>query len=781
MIRRLVQAVWRALILLLLAGLLIGPAYAAAHAQSDGRCRSLWTFERDPLEPFAPLNTWHERGFCGQGIRVGVINTSLPAQDAVVRNLEQEGLLVLAPDGSGSGSAAERRRALELIVTLHTIAPQAQLYVYALESADSFPDAWDWMVSNEINIVANLIASPLLDQTQAETIESLIEAAGAREVLWLNSAGNYGRSFVSARVDWTDSPRGEGWHRFPGDHGGLLPVRIVDPDEPMLAYLISDNLAAELLLTAYAEPALQTGLDLDETWTGEDQSRGYYQYELEPEPQAAEHPVFLGLQLTTYFRPEAQPVTFSLYLVNAVIDSPGIGGGNSIPRPNAYPASITVGALSTETWPLASSVSPAAGKPDIMTYPASLVEGSTEQGTGFATAIAAGLAATYWSQNAARPIDELRAMLLSTGERSMLRVASLGGGDGGREVNPVLVAAGLALAAGTGGGAWAFIRRRDRRQAIELLRNTDFRTELSHDCTALTVLFELPQRRNGSPYLLRFFRSLRIDIVFDPRLEQPPQFNSWLAHVNIVSTGMRESDGERDQPAAAEHLITCIHLSEREAILAIDLRYRHHIQYPVQLSFTDLVWRSGGGCPERVQLQLNISHNQEILCSKTLVGIPDERPASVPAQAVEMPRDVPMEQGAASSRTVFISYSSKDRAFVQDLLVQLRAVSGCEFWIDVERIPDGSAFWDREIQAGLDACHQMCLVLSPASMASDEVGREWNYYLLKRKPILALVYQQPETIHYRLSSGQLIFYDPAEVDSIVRRVAKALECGDDNP
>ncbi len=101
---------------------------------------------------------------------------------------------------------------------------------------------------------------------------------------------------------------------------------------------------------------------------------------------------------------------------------------------------------------------------------------------------------------------------------------------------------------------------------------------------------------------------------------------------------------------------------------------------------------------------------------------------------------------------IFVSYS-KDRAFAIQLASFLRE-SGAKVWIDLEGIPAGKK-WSTAVQEGLEKCALMVLVLSPNSMASNNVEDEWQYFLDHEKPIIPLLLKQTE-IHFQLSRIQHI-------------------------
>jgi hypothetical protein len=88
---------------------------------------------------------------------------------------------------------------------------------------------------------------------------------------------------------------------------------------------------------------------------------------------------------------------------------------------------------------------------------------------------------------------------------------------------------------------------------------------------------------------------------------------------------------------------------------------------------------------------------------------------------------------------VFISYSRRDKAFVERLNEGL-ASRGKDAWVDWEDIP-ASAEWVREIQDGIDASDAFLYVLTPESASSQECARELAHALERRKRIVPIVHR----------------------------------------
>lgn len=88
----------------------------------------------------------------------------------------------------------------------------------------------------------------------------------------------------------------------------------------------------------------------------------------------------------------------------------------------------------------------------------------------------------------------------------------------------------------------------------------------------------------------------------------------------------------------------------------------------------------------------------------------------------------------------FISYARDDSEFALKLAGDLRA-AGANVWLDRFDIPVG-ADWPRAVQEALDSCSNCLVVLSPASVGSNNVMAEMNFALDEGKRIFPVLYQE---------------------------------------
>jgi len=102
---------------------------------------------------------------------------------------------------------------------------------------------------------------------------------------------------------------------------------------------------------------------------------------------------------------------------------------------------------------------------------------------------------------------------------------------------------------------------------------------------------------------------------------------------------------------------------------------------------------------------------------------------------------------------IFISYARKHEAFARQLATSL-SKAGADVWLDVEDIPAGMN-WSSAIQEGLDLCDVMLVVITPESMASENVENEWQYYLDDRKIVIPVLLEKAK-VHFQIRRLQYV-------------------------
>ena len=104
---------------------------------------------------------------------------------------------------------------------------------------------------------------------------------------------------------------------------------------------------------------------------------------------------------------------------------------------------------------------------------------------------------------------------------------------------------------------------------------------------------------------------------------------------------------------------------------------------------------------------------------------------------------------------VFVSYSRKDKTFVQKLHERL-ILNQKDAWVDWEDIPLTADWW-AEIQEGIEAGNAFVFVISPDSVTSKVCSQELEHAVKHNKRLVPLVYRDAEGVPDVLSHLNWIF------------------------
>lgn len=113
----------------------------------------------------------------------------------------------------------------------------------------------------------------------------------------------------------------------------------------------------------------------------------------------------------------------------------------------------------------------------------------------------------------------------------------------------------------------------------------------------------------------------------------------------------------------------------------------------------------------------------------------------------------------ANGKTVFVSYSSEDRKFV-NTIVQMMKEERISYWKAPEMIPAGSSY-AREIPRAIKECEVFLLVLSRTSQKSIWVEKEIDSAISHRKTIIPFQIDDVplnDTFRFYLNNVQMISY-----------------------
>jgi hypothetical protein len=109
------------------------------------------------------------------------------------------------------------------------------------------------------------------------------------------------------------------------------------------------------------------------------------------------------------------------------------------------------------------------------------------------------------------------------------------------------------------------------------------------------------------------------------------------------------------------------------------------------------------------------------------------------------------------AESAFVSYSRRDTEFVNHLVADLEGQK-LKIWLDRGAIQVGEA-WRKSIVEGIDKSEVFIIVLSPNSVASENVGIELTIAQDKHKRRFPVLYQQcniPTDMQYQLAGVQHI-------------------------
>ncbi|KAM3103583.1 toll/interleukin-1 receptor domain-containing protein [Phormidesmis sp. 146-12] len=126
---------------------------------------------------------------------------------------------------------------------------------------------------------------------------------------------------------------------------------------------------------------------------------------------------------------------------------------------------------------------------------------------------------------------------------------------------------------------------------------------------------------------------------------------------------------------------------------------------------------------------------------------------------------------------VYLSYSRKDKAFVQTLHDALRAEQR-EIWVDWQAIPLTADWW-QEIERGIEGTNTFVFVISPDSIASDICRKEIDHAVKHNKRLVPIVHREGfdmTAVHPMLSKHNWLFFrETDEFDRGFGDLVRAIE------
>ena len=91
------------------------------------------------------------------------------------------------------------------------------------------------------------------------------------------------------------------------------------------------------------------------------------------------------------------------------------------------------------------------------------------------------------------------------------------------------------------------------------------------------------------------------------------------------------------------------------------------------------------------------------------------------------------------SKNIFVSYSRREVGFIDDLVLNLEQ-AGHDVWLDYRNLIPGKP-WQEQIYKGIQDADIILLVISKASISSQNVEIEWKHVIEQNKRIILLVFE----------------------------------------
>ena len=130
---------------------------------------------------------------------------------------------------------------------------------------------------------------------------------------------------------------------------------------------------------------------------------------------------------------------------------------------------------------------------------------------------------------------------------------------------------------------------------------------------------------------------------------------------------------------------------------------------------------------------------------------------------------------ADQPQQIFLSYSREDVAFARELRDRLLDQKH-QPWMDLFDIPAGTR-WPDEIDRALQGSEVVLGVLSPASLASENVKNEWDWAIARKKRLILLMVESCELPFHYVSINYLDFASDREgsFEALNRSLAESVE------
>ncbi|GAB5494854.1 MAG: hypothetical protein Phog2KO_50690 [Phototrophicaceae bacterium] len=357
------------------------------------------------------ITSWQLAGWTGQGVRVGVLDRGFGGLSSFEENFDTN-VQVYIGHMRENYNANPVFHGVQVLETIHAIAPEAELFVCEYSNVDSFTLCIDWLIASNINIINHSAGVPALPLNGTSRWARQVERATNQGILWVNAAGNFASGYYRGTL--TDSNINQ-LHEFRGNSGVV---------EALGVEAIGDNVNGVAMLSwrdynGISANAIDIDLQILDASTGEPIA---VSQQIQNGSSASEALEYIQFDMSNDFAIQiidvngnAAGVQFALFVEFATL--PGGEIQRSIITPADSSSSLTVGALQGVNVADYSSRGPietGAIKPDL-TAPGEvqLADGSLFVGTSAAAPIVAGSAALIWQSRPEFTQREVRTFILN--------------------------------------------------------------------------------------------------------------------------------------------------------------------------------------------------------------------------------------------------------------------------------------------------------------------------------------------------------------------------------
>ncbi len=166
--------------------------------------------------PVINATAWHDAGFTGQGMRIGILDFGFDQYQDELGNELPDSSMVTARSFIAGAEIDQTgiNHGTAVAEVIHAIAPDAHLVFAAYSTDTEFYEAIDWLVSQNVSIINHSGGGAYGPKDGTAEDALTIDRLSSSGILWVNSSGNSGSRHW--RGKYTDT-NGDGVHEFLSD------------------------------------------------------------------------------------------------------------------------------------------------------------------------------------------------------------------------------------------------------------------------------------------------------------------------------------------------------------------------------------------------------------------------------------------------------------------------------------------------------------------------------------------------------------------------------------